>query len=272
MTYETLSETEWELVERVWSALDEGDLERARTELSSLERRRRDHPDVLVVAAAVALDEGDSARALEALRGAERSADPAFFFYLRARAFYESVRFEEARADAGRALAIQDDAAEVHDLLSRIADHLGQADDAEHHAEEAAALDPDTFAAPLEVDDDTFDTIVRSSLAELPAEVRRHLDEWPVIVDRLPSRELLTADTPTLSPDLLGLFVGRHLMERSFDDPPGSPGTIHLFRQNLLRTCRDRDELAHEIQTTVRHEVGHLLGLDEDELDEWGLA
>jgi len=272
MTFETLTETEWAQIERVWDALDEGDLERAHVELAALGRRRSDHPDVRVVAAQVSLDEGDPAAALERLEGAERSADPAFFFYLRARARFDTCAFEQARADAARSLAVQPEAPEVHDLLSRIADHLGEPEAAAEHAAEANDIDPEAYPMPLEVDDDAFDAVVERSLAELPAEVRKHLEEWPVLVDALPTREMLTADAPPLSPDLLGLFVGQHLMERSYADVPGSPGTIHLFRRNLLRMCRDGDELAREIRTTVLHEVGHLLGLDEDELDEWGLA
>lgn len=272
MTFDTLTETEWSRIERVWNALDDGDFERAHRELARLGRERRDHPDVRVVAAAVALDEGDPAVALDRLEGAERSADPAFFFYLRARARYDTCAFERARGDAERSLAVQPDAPEVHDLLSRIADYLGQPEAAGEHAAEANDIDPDGYPLPLDVDDDAFDRVVRASLAELPDRVLKHLEEWPVIVDPLPTREMLTADSPPLSPDLLGLFVGRHLMERSYADVPGAPGTIHLFRRNLLRMCRNRDELEQEIRTTVLHEVGHLLGLDEDELGDWGLA
>src|SRR5439155_24889435 len=120
---------------------------------------------------------------------------------------------------------------------------------------------PDSFPAPLDVDDAAFDAIVAESLRELPEEVRRHLEELPVLVESLPARELLTAEDPPLSPDLLGLFVGRHLLERRHDDVPGPPGTIHLFRRNLLRVCGDAEELKREIRITVQHEVGHLLGL-----------
>jgi predicted Zn-dependent protease with MMP-like domain len=106
----------------------------------------------------------------------------------------------------------------------------------------------------------------------LPGPIRKKLDEVPVLVEDLPTREVLTAEVPPLTPDLLGLFVGRHLLERSHLDVPGAPGAIYLFRRNLLRACLDRDELKREVRTTVRHEVGHLLGLDEDELEGWGLA
>jgi predicted Zn-dependent protease with MMP-like domain len=91
-------------------------------------------------------------------------------------------------------------------------------------------------------------------------------------VDELPRREVLTAEDPPLPPDLLGLFVGRSLLERSHLDLPGVPEAIYLFRRNLLRFCTNREELAREVRTTVQHEVGHLLGLDEDDLGDLGLA
>lgn len=83
---------------------------------------------------------------------------------------------------------------------------------------------------------------------------------------------MLTGEEPPLTPDLLGLFAGRHIFARSTSEPPEAPGAIYLFRRNLLRSCSDREELEQEIRITVRHEVGHLMGLDEDELDDWGLA
>jgi predicted Zn-dependent protease with MMP-like domain len=271
VSYDTLTEIEWERIERVWGFLDDGDTEAARRELNAVSHDRPGHPDVRIVEAAVSIDEGDAARALEALKGAERSADPALFFHLRALAAYELARFEQARHDAQRALAIRPDMPETHDLLSRALEHLGDSAGSAEQAAEARALDAEGFPPPLDVSEEEFDRLVESSVRELPEEVRRHLDEVPVVVQALPDRTMLEGEPP-LSPDLLGLFVGRHLLERSHVDIPGSPGVIFLFRRNLVRMCIDRRELAREIQTTVRHEVGHLLGLDEDDLEEWGLG
>ena len=272
MDYVTLTETEWDQVGRVWDLLEEGKVERARIELDALLRARPGHPDLRIVDAAVCLDEGEPRRALQTLSGAERSADPALFFHLRAVARFELAEFEEARDDAARALAVHPDLAEAHDLLARTWDHLGDAERSRQHAEEAQAIDAESFPPPLELADDDFDTLVEESLRELPAEVRRHLDELPILVEPLPRREMLASEQPPLSPDLLGLFVGHHLLERRHDDVPGAPGAIFLFRKNLLRSCADRDELKREVRITVQHEVGHLLGLDEDDLEQWGLA
>ncbi|MBI1796847.1 MAG: metallopeptidase family protein [Candidatus Eisenbacteria bacterium] len=272
MSYETLDETEWSSVDAVWDLLDEGKVDEARDAIDGLLRHRPGHPDLRIVDASVALDEGDAERALIALQGAERSADPSLFFHLRAFAQYELAALEPAREDAHRALAVHPDLPETHALLARTLEMLGDADGAEEHARIACDLDPDRFPMPLEVSDAEFDALVEASLLELPAEVRRHLDELPVLVEPLPSRGMLTAEKPAVSPDVLGLFVGRHLMERSHSDLPAMPGAIYLFRKNLLRACADRDELAEEVRTTVRHEVGHLIGLDEDEIERWGLA
>jgi predicted Zn-dependent protease with MMP-like domain len=270
--YDLLNETEWDRVQRVWTKIEDGEIEAARIDLDPLLSQRPGHPDLRIVEAALLLEEAEPARALDTLRGAERSADPALFFHLRALCAYELARFEAARDDAERALAIRSELPETHDLLSRIHDHLGDAEGARRHAVEARVLDSEGFPEPLAVPDDEFDRIVERSLSELPAEVRKHLEDLPVIVEPLPRRELLTAEQPPLTPDLLGLFIGTHLLERSHSDPPSSPGAIYLFRRNLLRSVLDVDELAEEIRTTVRHEVGHLLGLDEDDLEEWGLA
>ena len=272
MAYETLDETEWDSVEQVWDLLDEGKTEGARIALEALLARRPGHPDLRIVDAAVSLDEGDAARALATLRGAARSADPALFFHLRSAAHFELVELTAARDDADRALAINPESAESHALIAKTLELLGDAETADAHFRFARELDPERFPLPLEVGDAEFDALVESSLLELPPEVRKHLDELPVLVEAMPDVEVLRAEKPPISPDVLGLFVGRHLLERTSSDLPGAPGTIHLFRRNLLRACADREELAREVRITVQHEVGHLLGLDEDDLEKWGLA
>lgn len=272
MGYETLDETEWKVVEEVWDLLDEGKTERARAAADTLLARRPGHPDVRIVDAAVALEEGEPGRALAALQGAERSADPALFFHLRAAAHYELVELTVARDDANRALAVNPEAPESHALLAKTLEYLDDPEAAALHGRLACEIDPERFPLPLEVSDEEFDALVEKSLLELPAEVRKHLEELPVLVEASPAREILTAEKPPISPDVLGLFVGRHLLERTHSDLPGAPGAIYLFRRNLLRVCGDRDELSREVRITVQHEVGHLLGMDEDDLEKWGLG
>lgn len=267
--YETLSETEWMQVERIRDLQDEGELEEARAALEGMLRKRPGQADLCIEDAALRLAEGEPAAALDALRGAERAADPAMFFYLRAAARYDLVRFEESLDDARRALAIHPDMAAAWDLVSRTLEHLGEPEEAAKAAQEAADIDADNFPLPLEVSDADFDAIVRRSLEEMSKPVRDRLQSIAVLVEPLPSRKVLMAEEPALSPDVLGLFVGNHIFSEAVSPDPGA---IFLYRRNLLRACLDDEELAREIRITVQHEVGHLMGLDEDELDDWGLA
>jgi predicted Zn-dependent protease with MMP-like domain len=271
-SYETLNETEWEAVEEIWELIEQGHPDQAQRTLKGLLAARPGHPDLRIVDAAIALEQAEPRRALETLRGAERSADPALYFHLRALANYELSRFTAARDDAQRALAIHEGLAEAHDLLSRIAEHLGDMDTALEHGEAAREIDPKNFREPLEIDDDAFDAIVEAAIAEMPERVKNEIEDLPVVVQPLPTRAMLEGEDPPLSPDLLGLFVGRPLPDRSVNDVPGTPGSIYIFRRNLQRACADLDELKREVRITVQHEVGHLLGLDEDDLEEWGLA
>ena len=270
--YEALSEIEWAQVERIHDLIDEGELEEARVALDAMLRKRPKQPDLRSVDATLHLEEGEATRALASLRGAERSADPAHFFYLRAAASYDLVKFEDALADAERALAIHPDDGHAWDLLARVKEHTGDAEGAAKAAETAQAIDPEAFPAALDVPPAEFDALVEKAVAELPKPIKAKLEEMPVLVQDLPTREMLAEEDPPLTPDLLGLFVGRHIFARSSAESPEAPGAIFLFRRNLLRACTDREELAHEVRITVQHEVGHLMGLDEDELDDWGLA
>ena len=272
VNFPTLNETDWSKVDAIWQALEEGEPEKARAQLDQLRQSRGGHPDVRIVEAAVLLEEGEAAEALSALAGADRSADPALLFHMRALAAFDLARFEAAEADARRAIAIQPAFAEALDLLSRICEHLGREEDAMRFAEEAGVIDAEKFGPPPDITDEEFDALVEKAVKELPARVRDQLEELPVHVMPLPPRAILTAEDPPLSPDILGLFVGHHLLERSTGDLPDTPGAIYVFRRNLLRACADRDELEREIRVTVQHEVGHLLGLDEDDLERWGLA
>jgi predicted Zn-dependent protease with MMP-like domain len=270
--YDSLTEAEWDKVDHVWDLLDDGEIENARGEADALLGKRPRHPDLLVLDAAVAIEEGDPDRALDALRGAERSADPALLFHLRSLAHFHRVELDPARVDAEKALTIRPQLGEAHALLSRIHELLGHESVARGHMEEAHDIDPEAFPLPLEVSDEDFDRLVEKSVAELPEQVREHLQDIPILVEPLPRREMLVAERPPLAPDLLGLFVGRHLLEASHADLPVAPGAIYLFRRNLLRACHDREELEREVRITVQHEVGHYLGLDEDDLEKWGLA
>ena len=151
----------------------------------------------------------------------------------------------------------------VHDVLG----DAGAALDAQRRAH---ALDPEAVPAPFSVTDADFDAVVEETFAGLPELFRRALDGVRIVREPTPSPELAEAAPPDTPPDALGVFHGRtiHDEELSGELPP----TVYLFRRNLERIAADRDELSHEIRITLLHEIGHALGLDEDEVAAMGLA
>lgn len=71
-------------------------------------------------------------------------------------------------------------------------------------------------------------------------------------------------------PDLLGLYEGIPLTERGEYCGFELPDRVTIYRLSLMDMCADRDELVHEVQVTVVHELAHHFGIDDDRLHELG--
>jgi predicted Zn-dependent protease with MMP-like domain len=105
---------------------------------------------------------------------------------------------------------------------------------------------------------------------DLPAPIAAAIKGVPLVIEDLPSRELLHGEEH-LAPDILGLFVGTARDDVSVFSPAVSPDVVYLFKRNLERVAGSREELLDEARTTLIHEIGHYLGLEEDDLAERGL-
>ena len=104
---------------------------------------------------------------------------------------------------------------------------------------------------------------------ELPEVILKAMANVDVIVEDLPKLETLKASDPPLSPAAVGLFDPEPL---AINGGPGQPVRIFLYRKNLEVSCADREEMADEISVTLLHEIGHHLGLDEEDLEMRGLS
>ena len=67
--------------------------------------------------------------------------------------------------------------------------------------------------------------------------------------------------------DLLGLYTGLAKSEESFFNAGGQlPARIAIYRGPILRVCRTKNDVVHEVRDTVVHEIGHHFGLDDDDM------
>ncbi|WP_319585249.1 metallopeptidase family protein [uncultured Desulfobulbus sp.] len=117
---------------------------------------------------------------------------------------------------------------------------------------------------------EAFARIVEQAIARIPEELRKRMENILISVKQQPSTEML--EEMGLAPDepLFGIYWGVPLTERSLADPPLYPDTIFIFQQPLEAFCTSREELLEEIEITVVHEIAHLLGFNEADLEALG--
>jgi len=101
-----------------------------------------------------------------------------------------------------------------------------------------------------------FDAIVERAVANIPGRFRARMRNLVIVVQPVGP-----------SPDLLGLYEGRPLTERSLGDGTAqSPDRIRIFQRPHEDMARSRTELERIVTDTVWHEVGHYFGLSEREI------
>lgn len=109
---------------------------------------------------------------------------------------------------------------------------------------------------------------VRDTVEALPEALRERVQSLPVTYEPWPNPGL---QEDGIAPDTLGLFVGPDFADEEMTPVPLPPQII-LFVENLW-DFSDRDEETYraEVHTTFLHELGHYLGLDEEDLFNRGL-
>lgn len=114
---------------------------------------------------------------------------------------------------------------------------------------------------------EVFDELVREALAQLPDPYAKLIEDISVVVEEEPPSEILDDLDIEEGDDLLGLYQGVSLADQSFFHAGGQhPSRIAIYRGPILRLCRTPEEVRQEVRDTVVHELGHHVGLDDDEM------
>jgi predicted Zn-dependent protease with MMP-like domain len=109
---------------------------------------------------------------------------------------------------------------------------------------------------------------IEATLDGLPGPLRERAQALPVTIERRPNAEHCRDGVDA---DTLGLFVGPEFAEEGNSTLP-LPSQIILFLQNIWDECEGEEEVfCDEVRVTYLHELGHYLGLDEDDLFKRGL-
>ncbi len=115
------------------------------------------------------------------------------------------------------------------------------------------------------ISDREFESYVEEALDSVPAAFRKYLENVVVVVEEEPAGEDYDeTDTPD-EEELFGIFRGVPFFDRS-QTVSSLPAQIAIFRGPILRCCETRGDAVREIRDTVVHEIGHMLGLGDEEM------
>jgi predicted Zn-dependent protease with MMP-like domain len=241
-----------------------------RAELPRLDRQTEAEVHYLKAKAVFYLDDLEGAlflvrRALKASGG-----DVAVYRAFDGQILFELGRYEEAKRSLDVAVALDPESGHATYHQGLVLERLGAEEDAARAFSRANALDPDHYPLPVSIDEDDFRQTAAEAFDNLPRSIREYVEDVPMLIEDWPAPDLIASEN--ISPQILGLYVGTPRTERELSHQSSDITRVILFKRNLEKVCRDRAELSEQIQITVRHEIGHHLGLSEDDLERLGLA
>lgn len=115
---------------------------------------------------------------------------------------------------------------------------------------------------------DDMEIMARQAFAQIPKELTVHVEGVMIRIDEFPDAETereMELESPF---DLLGLYRGVALGDKSIFDTPQDVDMIHLYRRPLLDYwCESGEDLQHLIRHVLIHEIGHHFGFSDEDME-----
>ena len=109
-----------------------------------------------------------------------------------------------------------------------------------------------------------FHALAEAELALIPKPLRDLLVNVTIETRDAPGLEAQELDEPD---EILGLYAGATRAEMLSNDAHGSlPAKVYLYQRNLEDISKNAAELRKELRLTLRHELAHHFGFDDDDL------
>ena len=212
---------------------------------------------------------GDYERARQAFDAASRTAADLDRFDL-AVSFFYLCRFDEVEMILDTLAVYPETEAEMYWYRGLLIERQGDYEKAESLFRRAARLDSRRFIVPKEIGENEARDLYDAVIEDMPGDLRRVLLEVPLLVEELPSDELLE-ESNRLHPLVLATYAGPLLPPKSPLKPRPQDDRIVLFRRNIAKCIHNRDDLYRELAYTLTHEIGNHFGWTPEELEDRGL-
>ncbi len=122
------------------------------------------------------------------------------------------------------------------------------------------------FTTPPELSD--LEAQAREAYATIPTELRQYVGNVVIQVTDFPDDETLEMMECESPFDLLGLYKGVSLAQKSLMDSPEDLDMIFLYRRPILDYwCETGEDLVHIVRHVLIHEIGHHFGLSDDDME-----
>ncbi|MDX2103816.1 MAG: metallopeptidase family protein [Alphaproteobacteria bacterium] len=122
------------------------------------------------------------------------------------------------------------------------------------------------FGTPPTLDD--IAALAEAALGTLPQELRRLAGTVLLRVEDFPDSDTeqeMQLDSPF---ELLGLYRGRPLTERSVSSVATEPDMVFLYRRPILDLwCEEGEDLATLVRHVLIHEIGHHFGFSDEDME-----
>ena len=115
-----------------------------------------------------------------------------------------------------------------------------------------------------------FETLVDEALAQIPEDFRKRIENLTVVVQEFPDRPTMQRMGLVNRYQLLGLYHGIPITQRTQNYGNVAPDQISIYRQPILAQARSEAEVRALVGHVVRHELAHYFGIDDDRLMQIG--
>jgi predicted Zn-dependent protease with MMP-like domain len=115
-----------------------------------------------------------------------------------------------------------------------------------------------------------FEQLVTEALDTLPDVFLERLDNVEVVVEDWPSQEIVRRAGVRSAADVLGFYHGVPQTKRTHDYGLVLPDRISIYQRSIEMHARTPEDIRRMIQRTLRHEIAHHFGIDDERLRELG--